>query len=141
MNFTFPAKMRFECNRCGLCCGDTQEKTRHILLLQKEAKQIAEHVRMQTADFSLEINDKFPYGCEMKKTSDGQCVFLKENQCTIYSLRPLICRFYPFQLTFDKAKNLHIFDFTFECPQINQGKILSQKDFENLFKWAQKHLT
>jgi Fe-S-cluster containining protein len=134
--------MRFECNRCGLCCGDTQEKTRHILLLQKEAKQIAEHVRMQTADFSLEINnDKLPYGCEMKKTSDGQCVFLKENQCTIYSLRPLICRFYPFQLTFDKAKNLHIFDFTFECPQINQGKIMSQKDFENLFKWAQKHLT
>ena len=32
--FTHPANLRFECSRCGLCCGDTAQKTRHILLLK-----------------------------------------------------------------------------------------------------------
>ena len=76
----------------------------------------------------------------MKKTSEGKCVFLKENQCTIYPLRPLICRFYPFQLTFDKEKEMHVFDFTFECPGIIKAKFSMQKDFEKLFALAQERL-
>ena len=91
-------------------------------------------------DFSTEIKDKLPYVYEMKKTSEGKCVFLKDNQCSIYPLRPLICMFYPFELKFDEDKELYNFDFTLECPGINQGKVFQEKDFKKLFKLAQERL-
>ena len=141
MNFTYPINLRFDCNRCGLCCGDTQQKTRHILLLESEAKQIASQTSLPMADFSTEIKDKFPYRYELKKSSKGKCFFLKENRCTIYEFRPLICMFYPFQLTFDSGKGFHVFEFTLECPGIYQGKLFTEKDFEKMFKLAQARLT
>jgi Fe-S-cluster containining protein len=140
LDFTYPVNIKFECNRCSLCCGDTKQKTRHILLLETEAKKIAAHTSCSISDFSREINDKFPYIYEMKKTNEGKCVQLKDNQCCIYPLRPLICMFYPFELKFDEKKGMHNFDFTVECPGINQGKVFLEKDFRKLFKLAQESL-
>jgi Fe-S-cluster containining protein len=138
VDFTYPINLRFHCSRCGLCCGDTKQKTRHILLLETEAKHITSKTSQPTADFSEKSNDKLPFIYEMKKTGSGRCVFLKENQCTIYSIRPLICMFYPFELKFDKNNELYIFDFTLECPEIGQGKEFSKKNFERLFELAKK---
>jgi Fe-S-cluster containining protein len=136
VDFTCPANVHFNCSRCGLCCGDTEQKTRHILILEAEAKIIASQTSLYVTDFSFQIADKFPFVYEMKKTGEGKCVFLKEKQCTIYHVRPLICRFYPFELKFDKDKQLHVFDFTVECPGIGQGKDFSISDFERLFLLA-----
>ena len=140
MDFNYPDGLRFECNTCGLCCGDTPKKIRHILLLQREVEDIAVRTSRAINVFCTEVIDKFPYVYEMKKATEGKCVFLESNLCSIYSLRPLICRFYPFELKFDLKKEAHVFDFTLECPAINQGKVLSQKDFEKLFVLAQKRL-
>jgi len=140
VDFTYPVKVQFDCNRCGLCCGDTKQKTRHILLLEIEVAKISSQTSEQISDFSTEIKDKLPYSYEMKKTSEGKCVFLKDNQCCIYPLRPLICMFYPFELKFDKDQNLHVFDFTLECPGINQSKGLHERDFKKLFELAQERL-
>ena len=71
------------------------------------------------------------------KKPEGECFFLKDNKCTIYELRPLICRFYPFELKFDQDKDTHVFNYTLECPMINQGQtVKSKKDFEALFALA-----
>ena len=91
-------------------------------------------------DFSAKIDGKFPYCYEMKKTKEGKCIFLKENQCSIYSLRPLICIFYPFELKFDDGKASHIFSFTTECPEIGTGRRLDEIAFENLFELAKERL-
>ena len=139
-DFTYPVNLKFECNRCGLCCGDTKQKTRHILLLEAEARKIAAQTGRLTNDFSIEIKDKLPYVYEMKKTKEGKCFYLEDNLCSIYLFRPLICIFYPFELKFVEEKTLHNFDFTLECPGINQGKLISEKDFKKLFKLAQKKL-
>ena len=140
MDFTYPVNIRFDCNRCSLCCGDTKQKTRHILLLETEAKKISAETSLPIPDFSSKIVDKPPYAYEIKKTSEGKCVFLKDNRCSIYLLRPLICVFYPFELKFDKDKLLHIFDFTLECSGINQGKVVREIDFKKLFELAQERL-
>ncbi len=141
MDFTYPTEISFSCNGCGLCCGDTPKKTRHILLLRCEMQKIAKETGISANRFSNEIMDKQPYCFEMKKTNEGKCFFLKNNQCTIYSLRPLICRFYPFQLMYDLDKEKHVFDVTLECPAINQGKPFKEKEFEQLFELARKILT
>lgn len=140
MDFTYPVNIRFHCNKCGLCCGDTKQKTRAILVLETEAKKISAQTSQPITDFSTEAKNKLPYAFKMKKTSAGKCVFLREKQCSIYSLRPLICMFYPFELKFDKGKDLYIFDFTLECPGINQNRVFNRKDFEKLFEFAQERL-
>ena len=140
MDFTYPTEIRFACSRCGLCCGDTKQRTRHILVLKNEAEKIASHTGQLVTDFAIEIAGNDPYIYEMKKTDEGKCFFLKDNQCSIYALRPLICRFYPFELKFDQDKNLHVFNFTFECPGIGKGKMLVRKDFEALFLLARERL-
>ena len=140
MNFTYPANVSFDCIKCGLCCGDTQEKTRHILFLEAEAKKISAETSLPIQDFSKEIKNGTPYIYEMRKTPEGKCVFLKDNQCSIYALRPLICMFYPFELKFEKDKGQHAFDFTLECQGINKGKLMTINGFEKLFMLAQERL-
>jgi Fe-S-cluster containining protein len=135
MNFDYPT-VRFKCVKCGICCSNTTEKTRHILLLSEEAEKIADATKQRVSQFAVKIEDKAPYALEMKKTGeDGKCVFLADNRCTIYSLRPLICRFYPFELKPDEAE-LYMFFCTDECPGVNKGKRLDEEYFRRLFQLA-----
>ena len=133
MSFNYPVAVRFHCLKCGICCGDTKEKTRHILLLTTEAEQIATATLQPISEFTVDIKDKAPYSYELKKTEDGKCVFLKNNCCTIYNVRPLICKFYPFELKIaDSGK--YTFLYTSECSGINKGPTLSKKYFRKLFR-------
>jgi len=109
-------------------------------MLESEAEEISAQTGRPIEDFATESNGTQPYSYEMKKI-EGDCVFLKNNKCTIYEARPLICRFYPFELKFDKDKNSHAFTFTEECPTINRGgRTMSMRDFEALFALAQQRL-
>jgi len=140
LDFQYPEGVRFECNCCGICCGDTDHKLRHILLLECEAEAISALTGLPIENFTVEAKGKPPYLYEMKKT-EGDCFFLKDNKCTIYGERPMICRFYPFELKYDEEKGGHIFRFTEECPTVNLcDKALTQKDFEALFKLAEERL-
>jgi len=140
VNFDYPTTVRFHCTKCGICCGDTKEKTRHIILLKTEAEQIATTTSRPISKFAVEINSKVPYVYEIKKRAeDGKCIFLEQNRCTIYPLRPLICRFYPFELK-SAHSGKHKFLFTEECPGINKGRMLGANYFRKMFRLAQaKH--
>ena len=137
MNLDYPRSIRFKCVKCGICCGNTQERTRHILLLDEEADEITLATNQLISDFASEIENKTPYRYEMKKTGeDGKCVFLTRNRCIIYSKRPLICRFYPFGLaTTRQRKTVY---YTKECPGIGKGETLREEDFQRLLRQANK---
>ena len=136
MNFEYPVAVHFQCLKCGICCGDTKEKSRHILLLAKEAEQISETTSQPTPNFAVKIRDREPYSYEMKKRAkEGMCVFLENNRCTIYSSRPLICRFYPFELQVSQDRKYQ-FLFTKECPGIMRGRMLSERYFRKMFSLA-----
>jgi Fe-S-cluster containining protein len=83
------------------------------------------------------IEDSEPYVYRMKKNADGKCMFLKDNTCTIYQMRPLICRFYPFELKSD-SRDEYVFAFTEECPSTGKGFELKRDYFERLFKNAMR---
>ena len=137
MNFGYPRNIRFKCVKCGICCGNTQERTRHVLLLDEEANEIAKATNQPISEFATEIEKGTPYRYEMKKTKeDGKCVFLKDNRCVIYSKRPLICRFYPFGFTnYEQQKTFY---YTKECPGIGRGEALNEIDFSKLLRQANK---
>jgi Fe-S-cluster containining protein len=135
VKFRYPTSVRFRCIKCGICCGDTKKKTRHVLLLKTEIEQIAEATSQLITQFAVEINGMGPYSYEMKKrVENGKCVFLENNRCRIYSLRPLVCRFYPFEL--DSCGGKNSFSFTEECPGIGKGGILREDYFKKMFRLA-----
>ena len=137
--FNFPGGIFWKCQRCARCCGDTPERERRILLLPSEASRIIEAVKIPLKKFCQRTESE-PFSLELKKNSLGKCILLKVNQCQIYSLRPLICRFYPFWLEKHGDRDFS-FKMTTECPGIGSGQILKEAFFTNLFNLAMDKLS
>lgn len=133
MEFDYPRNVRFKCERCALCCGDTRNRVRSILLLKIETDYISRKTSKSPDEFAEKVEGFEPYTYRMKKTNDGKCVFLKDNSCSIYETRPLICRFYPFQLK-NIRTDRYAFEYTTECPGIGKGPKVKKRFFEQLFK-------
>jgi len=115
---------------------DTKTHVRRVLLLKEETKRISTVSWRSTEEFAFEIVGREPYAYEMKKTmEDKKCVFLDGDFCKIYAVRPLICRFYPFQLIKGKGQK-YSFSASVECPGVGRGGILKKEFFENLFQQA-----
>lgn len=83
----------FKCTECGKCCTGAPG---YIWVSEQEIKNIANHLNLTIKEFSkrylrlakgrLSLN-------ELPKTYD--CIFLKDNKCQIYSVRPTQCRTFP----------------------------------------------
>lgn len=139
-SYSYPRHLPFECIRCATCCMDTKTHVRRVLLLKGETKHISTVSRKPTEEFTVEVVGHEPYAYEIKKTlEDKKCIFLDGNSCRIYAIRPLVCRFYPFQLSKEKGQKYN-FSATPECPGVGRGKILKKEFFENLFRQACKDL-
>ena len=138
-DFEYPENVRFQCTRCTKCCGNTPTKTRHIIMVEVEAERICEATLQPIVAFAYRIEGRVPYVYEMRKNQKGKCVFLNEDSCTVYALRPLVCRFYPFKLEHGKRRR-HLFSFTNECPRIGKGKRLTLEEFRELMREAKDRL-
>jgi len=135
LSFEYPKYVRFKCKRCASCCGDTQNRTRSILLSKPEADYISKKTFMDINIIAEETGGFEPYVYAMKKTKDGKCIFLKSKSCTIYPMRPLVCRFYPFPLR-SLGNDRYVFDYAEECLGIGKGSKLKKSFFKNLFQEA-----
>jgi len=141
VNIEYPKEIVFKCNHCGICCGDTEQKTRHILITAKDAQRIAHYTHQPIFNFAYPVRGKSPYIYEVQKDSvTKKCLFHLNGRCKIYSHRPLICKFYPFQLTTEHEK--YTFKITSECPAVHsvdthcEGEILSERYFKRLLRVA-----
>ncbi|MFH1641489.1 MAG: YkgJ family cysteine cluster protein [Nanoarchaeota archaeon] len=80
-------KQNFKCKRCADCCRYT------IVKLFKEDID-----KIKQAGFAEEFF--LDYDCHINsftlKSNDKGCVFLDQNKCKIYSIRPKVCKLYPF---------------------------------------------
>jgi len=131
--FDYPKGIRFKCEKCALCCGDTAVRVRHIRLLTVEVERIVRFTGKSVDSFAAKVVGFEPYVFEMRKNVDGKCVFLGGNNlCSIYEVRPLICVFYPFELK-EVAEGRFVFGFTDECPAVGKGCVLGKGYFEKLF--------
>ena len=133
MGFEYPKHIRFRCLRCALCCGDTEGKRRSILLLKTEADRISKKTLQRIHGFAAKIEDSESYVYRLKMTDERKCVFLRDASCSVYEIRPIICRFFPFQLK-NLGKNRYLFAYTDECPGIGEGSTLEKEFFERLFR-------
>ncbi len=82
----------FLCTLCGDCC-----RNRVIPLYEKDIKRLEsagyKGFYEPTTELEFELTGA-PYKMKLKR--DGSCIFLKDNLCSVYELRPDTCRRYPF---------------------------------------------
>jgi Fe-S-cluster containining protein len=119
--------LQFKCTECGACCTgapgyvwitkeDIQRLSKHLQIEEKELKE--KYCRLVNGKYSLK---------EDLKTFD--CIFLKNNKCSLYNARPKQCRTYPFWNEVIKNKKSWDEEVNF-CPGINHkdGKFFSKEE-------------
>lgn len=85
--------LRFECTGCGACCS---KEPGYVWVSEEELIIIARYLNITIDDFAqkhLRLVDGMISLKEDPKTYD--CTFLKDNRCTIYPVRPIQCKTFP----------------------------------------------
>ena len=86
--------LRFQCTGCGKCCSGGPG---YVWATPEEIAAIASFLKM-TVDLFVRryIRQKDNrYALIEKKMQNFDCVFLQDNKCRIYPVRPVQCKSYP----------------------------------------------
>jgi Fe-S-cluster containining protein len=156
---------RFKCQRCGSCCHHRRpqkyedliplrqleefwEKSNLIYLTEEDIERISRKTGLVAKDFVdtlYEYDGKFVRAEDegrkvildlpvMKSKEDSTCVFYNDG-CTIYSVRPMACRLFPFRVEERSTSegDLHLLiGYNAGCPGIGKGNHVEKKDLEKL---------
>ncbi len=136
-------RFRFKCTHCGTCCTDTKTL---VTLSYYDILRIAQFFDLDLKgckdilgfyllkkDFPLERIKQLvlpPARLEeglavmgLLKKPDGTCIYYDRGskRCTIYDIRPMVCRTFPF--TFSYKKTIHkTLDFKINIGLTEKGK-------------------
>jgi Fe-S-cluster containining protein len=88
--------VHFSCTACGKCCATAGEY--YVFLAPYEAEAIREHLGLSRPWFRRRYLTRLEEGgLVLAAGAAERCIFLDGNgQCSIYPVRPLQCRTYPF---------------------------------------------
>ena len=135
----YPSKLRWTCIRCTNSCRDVPRRKRKILLTGRDVERIAMATRHDQEQFSYAVDGHSPYERRMRMVR-GSCLFLEGCKCSIYRIRPLICRFYPFSLTPSMDGGFRI-KFDPACSGIGRGLARDERFFSSLARLARRELS
>ncbi|MHA1380368.1 MAG: YkgJ family cysteine cluster protein [Candidatus Helarchaeota archaeon] len=119
---------KFECQRCGECCSlycipVTDKDIRRIMkFLNRPLKDAPQFVELvEPEEDILESYEDVPkvlvedYNCanivlvlKSDKEEKYCCFYDNEKKCTIYPVRPLVCRFFPFVYEYEDGKETEL---------------------------------
>jgi len=131
--------IRFSCTRCGKCCSlEVPVVLSDIELWVKRGRYdiISNIVKKKASETLRKIFNLSFYYTFKRKSSTKECIFLKDNVCSIYSLRPLVCRLFPFAYSEDE---LSIHPWALEnCEGLGKGEVFSRRELSVLRFLAKK---
>jgi Fe-S-cluster containining protein len=114
----------FECTKCGECC----RWDGYVFLTDSDIDTISKHFKKSREDW-IEDNTKKVNNKLVLKDKDGSkgCIYLKDNECTIFDIKPKQCSEYP--KSYDKR-----------CPGFkkNGSSIMKSKYIEAIEKINEK---
>ena len=152
---------QFECTKWGACCRDDQiliTVTNKDIFCMAKTLGLDTHEIIRALDFYiLEDGEPIPAGLEiippietergpayvaLKKMENGDCIFLKDDQCMIHSIRPIVCKSFPFVFRESDGELSWGFSFKKEiCPGLDSGPIISEAELVSLAQEILDNLT
>ena len=88
--------LKFECTGCGQCCTGAPGYT---WVSEDEIVAIAEYLNISIEEFGQKYLRKVGNRWSLlEDPRNFDCVFLKENKCQIYSVRPEQCKTFPWRI-------------------------------------------
>lgn len=92
----FSPGLRFKCTGCGQCCTGSPG---YVYLSRTDLVMLSSHFSMTIEAFTKKytrlVDNQYAL---LEQSGSYDCIFLKENQCTVYGSRPIQCRTFPWWL-------------------------------------------
>lgn len=121
--------LQFECQKdCSKCCGGSPG---YVWLNEQNIEDIRHTLGISREEFLLQYTKRVGDGISLIDLEDDNwnCIMLKDGKCSIYDVRPLQCRTYPFW-----HQNLeHKLSWAVEkesCPGIGKGRVYQPDEIE-----------
>lgn len=113
--------LRFACTRCGNCCTGEPGSVR---VAEDEAAHLARHVGLDLAAFHERFTRVLDDGStSLIEKPNHECIFWSPEQgCSVYEVRPLQCRTWPFWRR-NLASRAHWRAAARSCPGMDRGPL------------------
>lgn len=122
--------LRFECTQCGNCCTGAPG---HVWVTDDDIRAIAEYLDKPVGEIRL-LNTRPAQGrVSLNEYPNGDCVYFdpQARRCTIYPVRPLQCRTWPFWKS-NLATREDWQRTQQTCPGTNTGEFVSLDEIETV---------
>jgi len=127
-SYFFDEGLRFECQRCGGCCNGEPGLIR---VSDEECQAIAAFLELELDDFVNYCLHQVEGFASIREDETGRCIYY-EKGCSIYPVRPLQCRTFPFWPEYLRSPESWD-EASRRCPGVNQGRIYSKAEiFERI---------
>jgi uncharacterized protein len=121
--YFFDPGLRFACQRCGQCCTGAPGT---IFVGPDEIGPMADRLGMAVEPFIATYLYPFKSSYSIAEDPQGNCLFFDQG-CTLYTVRPLQCRTFPFWLSLLRSKKRWL-EMQHQCPGIGQGRLYSRQE-------------
>lgn len=123
----------FSCKEsCSACC---EINGGLVVVNEQEIKAISSHLKLSEKKFLARYTVQNGKHTCLIDRDERACIFLEDNKCQIYPVRPFQCKTFPFwpQNVKSEKRWATIME---ECPGIGEGKPYSHEEIEKVFKGA-----
>jgi Fe-S-cluster containining protein len=121
--YFFDDGILFECSQCGKCCNGAPGI---IIVLENEIGSIADFLEIERQVFIERCLYPYSDNFSIREDDTGRCIFF-ENGCSIYPVRPLQCRTFPFWFTNLRSETEWVRVLK-SCPGTGKGKLYSKEE-------------
>ena len=122
-SYFFDQGIRFTCKQCGACCVGEPGT---IYVSASEIIAVTRHLDTTKEDFINHYCYQFKDGYSIREDARGRCLFFDDG-CTIYPVRPLQCRTFPFWFSNMRSEQRWS-RVKRHCPGIGSGRLYSRDE-------------
>ena len=126
--------LKFSCQMCRYCCS---AEPGYVYLSEQEIFDIAQYLSLPIDQFmkiycrAIDFGDVWQISLREKENYD--CIFLTENGCSVYPVRPHQCSQYPFWKNIMESREAWENEKQY-CPGIGKGDLIPKKEIEKRMK-------
>lgn len=126
--------LRFQCQMCRYCCSS---EPGFVYLSDKEIEAEAAYLGLNRDEFMKIYCRLVDFGeyylVSLREKSNYDCIFLTENGCSVYPVRPHQCSQYPFWKNIMESREAWENEKQY-CPGIGKGDLIPKKEIEKRMK-------